>query len=920
MTEKKQTTVELEDGTEVVIEHPPEWSESRIKNYAVLNAPKKYTGALDDETDEISNTTLAMAGVLDRATAFVPDPFFTGSVMSTGPEIDQAREQFIRKTLGIPLDQELSLGEETVRALGDPMNLVGIGRTGAKSIFGKLAGTLGQTGEAVATTAASTAGARSARDATGIPAVDETLSALLGTVGGSSTALATSAGRVTLGAPLKLVEEGVAVARDAKADGSATQQSVSAKTNAVSEYLAEKRIQAHLNTIAESSSPGEIAEAARRASEIAESVPGLNLEGLAGALYGNTAVQNMMRNVAQHDPTFVENIKRNAQSNLDVLVDRLGEVTGIAGRVDETDLYNVANDIFEKQRQALDKEFEDKQDSFRRQMAEVNNRLSALSPTRVGEMATALATKVEIDLRGQVGRLYDAAKVSAKGIDLPEEVTSSLSKLAKSLKKEDPFGPESFTAKKLKSRWSPKTVKKEVFPGIEMDSVEIPKVPLQEIASLKKAINRDLSAQYKRFYSDPTAPAKVYRLLELQKQVNGAIDNLGQDPQFSPFVDKLREADAFYFEKLGLPMKAEGMLRINNTQFDKDVAYHLVNDTQKATDYINFVGETEGKAVLRHALRMQAEKKVFTNGSIDRQKLRNFLSNKTNQELIQLADMGAEFANLEQTASTILGTMERHKKAYDEQVKELSNGFFKSILNKNVNAAVREMINNPRRRKQILAEINKLDPSNRDMLLAGIRNSYITEGMLKSTKPLKQYFEDNLAASVDFFGKDYLKDLDTFAAAFDIVTDIDKALIKTIGTDTTLDLMKQYAGISADQAIGLMRNQILSTPRKFINAGSVMLLSKAQQRYYKKAAEILQDPEVIKKLANPPEETMAKTKEVLKFLKAGGEAGAEAWTGTVVPYYVEVLNAAGIFSQARVASAVNTEQEQERYRQQLQAQ
>jgi len=270
--------------------------------------------------------------------------------------------------------------------------------------------------------------------------------------------------------------------------------------------------------------------------------------------------------------------------------------------------------------------------------------------------------------------------------------------------------------------------------------------------------------------------------------------------------------------------------------------------------------------------------------------------------------MGREFSNLLRSSKTIRGTRERQQKHYNEQVKKISNGFFKSILNKNLNSVVREMTSNPKRRREILNEISSLNKNNKELIMAGIRNAFVTEGMIKTDKPLAKYMEDNRSAVIDIFGESYLSDLNKFGEIYDAVNKIDAAISKTLGSDPTMDLMQQYVGISAAQALGYFRNQVLSAQRKVLNAGSVIFQSKAQKRYYKLSAEMLQDPEVIRKLANPTTESWNKTKAVLKAVKAGKEISAEMLRDTVVPYYRIVLNDAGIFSSMRSFNAVAEEE------------
>lgn len=906
MANKTQSTITLEDGKEIVVQHPEGWSKQRVRLFALQNQPTSVKPAVADNTDPVTSADLLQAGILD----IVPDFFLKYALdvdrLADYNEFQAAREQFIRESVGIPADYELSTTEKIVRAAGDPFTYVGVGKTGAKTLLGQAVGSVGQLGEALLTTAGAVSAAESAQDLTGIPAIDEILSSSLGILGGTATGVAASGTRVTAAAPFKAAEEAYVAAKQAA--GKENYESISSKTNALSEYLAEKSVQNQINIIKNTTSPDEVARAINKIDEIKEFVPNLEMDGLAGALVDNPAVQDWMRKTAQHSPEFIAEMKKQATSNLEVLTDKLGEFTNVLGRVDETELYNVSETVFNKMLDKLEAQENARIEKFEEDMTKLTLRLDAESPDVVGQRAKELSNKVETELRAQADKLYDAATAGAAKIDLPIRYVTSLAKVAQTARTVDPFGVESRTAKQLRDTWMPKQTT-ETLDGVEVDIATVPPVKLTDLVSLKRAINTDLNKQYKLQYTDQFAPQRIEKLQVLKANVEGVIKDLQNNPETRMFARNLKKADKFYYEKLGLPMRASGMARINATQFNKDAAAHLTNDTQKARDYLAFVGEREGKQVLKHAMRMKAEKEVISeDGSVSPQKLRNFVRKKTNAELIELAGMGREFSNLLRSSKTIRGTRERQQKHYNEQVKKISNGFFKSILNKNLNSVVREMTSNPKRRREILNEISSLNKNNKELIMAGIRNAFVTEGMIKTDKPLAKYMEDNRSAVIDIFGETYLSDLNKFGEIYDAVNKIDAAINRTLGSDPTMDLMQQYVGISAAQALGYMRNQVLSTQRKILNAGSVIFQSKAQKRYYKLSAEMLQDPEVIRKLANPTTESWNKTKAVLKAIKAGKEISAELLRDTVVPYYRIVLNDAGIFSSMRSFNAVAEEE------------
>jgi len=282
-----------------------------------------------------------------------------------------------------------------------------------------------------------------------------------------------------------------------------------------------------------------------------------------------------------------------------------------------------------------------------------------------------------------------------------------------------------------------------------------------------------------------------------------------------------------------------------------------------------------------------------------------------------MAKLNKEFSDLNKTSKTIRGTRERHKANYDAKSEELSNGFFKMIMNQNLGGVVKSMRSNPAQRKQIMREVDRLTGKNKELILAGIRNTFVKQGMTSQTKPMADYMLENKAAVIDIFGAEYLGDLQKFGKVFDLVVKQANAVSKTLGSDLDLDTLQQTAGISVERSLGLFRNQILSAQRKIINAGSTIFLNKAQKRYYKAAAQMLSDPAVLKELANPPAESLTpikdRIKKTAKDVKDRGKAIskdiAADFKATVIPYYVEVLNNAGIFSALRSTAALQEEEE-----------
>ena len=943
------STITMADGTERSVQHPKDWSKKRVELWAYRNnKPKQVEG------ETVSVADLMSAQAVEELSYLIPDPIINWAMGAPlfpddgeqgafspmyGVDVEQynaaspegraqiaqqaqqenlqRKENLIRGIVGIPEDYEYTTTDLIVKEFGSPLTYAGLGRNFATTKLGKLLNTVGQAGEIAVSTPAAIYAQQSTRDLTGIQAVDDIISSTLGMVSGTATGMAAAGTRNIANVPFKVAEKGYVEAKDAVSGE--TVKTATDKANAVSELLAQKQIQAKLANISQTMKPDEVAKAVENIEDIKEFIPNLELEGISGAIVDNPVVAEVMRNVAQHDAEFVVELQRKAAQNFEALTDKLGDLSGSLGAIDETQLYDASVSVFNRQKEKLEKQNDKSVFKYQEDMAKLVNRLDAESPDMVGERIKTLASKRESELRAKADTLYNVAKSTARKESLPMKYAVRLANVAQTSKASDMFGPESRTAKQLRENWTPTKTLEEID-GIEVEMPTITEVSLADFGSLKKAISTDLTKLYQVRYKDPSAPQRIAKLEALRATVKGVLADMTVDPKTRKYAQQLNKADSFYYESIGLPMRADGMALINNTKFNQDTANHLVSSTQKARDYIDFVGEKEGVPVLRHAMRMKAEQAVIgADGTISQQKLANFLNNKTNQELINMAKLNKEFGDLNKTSKTIRGTRERHKSNYEAKAEELTSGFFKMIMNQNLGEVVKNMKSNPAKRKQVMAEVNKLTSKNKELILAGIRNTFVKQGMMGQNKPMADYMLENKAAVVDMFGAEYLSDLQKFGKVFDLVVKQTNAVSKTLGSDLDLDTLQQTAGISVERSLGLFRNQILSAQRKIINAGSTIFLNKAQKRYYKAAAQMLSDPEVLKQLANPPAESLTpmsdKVKKAAKSVaergRAVGKDIAADFKTTVIPYYVEVLNNAGIFSALRSTAAMQDEEQEE---------
>jgi len=104
----------------------------------------------------------------------------------------------------------------------------------------------------------------------------------------------------------------------------------------------------------------------------------------------------------------------------------------------------------------------------------------------------------------------------------------------------------------------------------------------------------------------------------------------------------------------------------------------------------------------------------------------------------------------------------------------------------------------------------------------------------------------------------------------------------SLGQTPVIDTIQDLTGVSIAEYAGTFRNQILSTERKIIHIVTKATTTSGKDKFYTKSAEVLLDPDVVNRLANPPKDDM-KT-----FVKETLE-GAGDYLKTVGTYYTDTL-------------------------------
>ena len=901
----KVSRVELEDGQVVTVEHPENWEDFRVEAFARLNAPlakkTESNGSTDNSEDDISTADLVKLGLSRFATQFVPDVFLYSkeerarelSNAMQGQPVENAaavNERLARRVAGVPEQAQLSTGQEVIASLSDPTALAaGPGRaagTVAKQLMqqatGKLVGpvatNLAETGakeflrrtlqaapSSVLSTTGGVVGAETAAEIAAESGVSPVGQEIAGVLGGAT--LGVSAGGVTAPA----VTTGAKVLRDLKNKATGGSNSL----NLASEAMANSMVKAEIERINQSTKPEEVAQSVESLTSLKEEIPDLGISGIIATLAENPVARNWIKKTTQNNKIFQKELFDTVKKDAGKLASKFDEILGADEEITRTLIENIMKRQFDK----LETQARDRVD---RQNVNIEKALDNLAvkltgkkdEVQVGNVANKLLDRKEAIIRKEASDLYKAAENIGKQLSLPEESVTSVYSQFKNVRLDDVFGPGSKTASLLEKKWSPKEVEDEAGNV----TLEIPTVTGLDLISLKKAVNSEISGLSRIRDRSSEQSQRLNRLYNLKDIVRQNIEDQGD---LSPdFVSQLKKADAFYYKELGLPLSAEGMRQFSSRKFDREAAQTLM-DYEKAKDYVNFVGPN-GLAVVRHAVRLKAEKAgvIDAGGQINQKKLDQFI--RRNDRLIRYSGLEAEFSDISGRLKTISGTQARHNDAYKEKSRELANGLFKAVSQKTLPSVVSEMVSSPAKRKYYLAEINKLNNQEKNLVLTGLRQEFL--GQAASSKgTMVDYINNNAEAVNDIFDKSYVRNVNKLAELKDLMGKVSSLLVDSLGATPVVDTLQQRAGFGIAELSGTLRNQVLSAERKAINLTMKSITSKGQEKFYSKSADVLVDPDVVARLANPP-------KEGLENFVKDSLRGSGDYLRSVKTFYTDVLN------------------------------
>ena len=276
-------------------------------------------------------------------------------------------------------------------------------------------------------------------------------------------------------------------------------------------------------------------------------------------------------------------------------------------------------------------------------------------------------TKVKVDVSP-----IDLAKVQARRNRTIDEQIADAYKDATL----DPntFGQRVSTLVAAKEDAALKSVKPlytEAFDIAKQKNVELPASSVDDIYNFVAGEQASDIFEINKQLRKTSEPADIRLLSELKSRVGGHIDNLDPD-----FVQAYRNADASYFQKVGLPFNSETLKAVDRKKFVEQIAPAIIGNKSNVDDFIKATGE-DGVRIARDAFYDSFSRAALKNDVLDPKAANKWLSK--NQGGISLVpDLEDELRSASNNVNALIAERNHldsaFKKVAGDQIVS-SNGF-----------------------------------------------------------------------------------------------------------------------------------------------------------------------------------------------------------------------------------------------------
>jgi hypothetical protein len=341
---------------------------------------------------------------------------------------------------------------------------------------------------------------------------------------------------------------------------------------------------------------------------------------------------------------------------------------------------------------------------------------------------------------------------------------------------------------------------------------------VEDLDSLKREINKQLRKT--------SEPADIRLLSELKSRVGGHIDNLDPD-----FVQAYRNADASYFQKVGLPFNSETLKAVDRKKFVEQIAPAIIGNKSNVDDFIRATGE-DGIRVARDAFYDSFSRAALKNDVLDPKAANKWLSK--NQGGVSLVPgLEDELRTASNNVASLIAERNRldsaFKKVAGDQI--VSSGGFKSPQE-----LVSKMYGDVNFTNKFMQQYG----ANKDAVNAA--RSFMLDDIIRAGDPIDMLNDRTKAAVFNrVFGPTYAQKVQDFALVSERLNK-DLTNVPFKGQTVPRTPIEQLTGIPLEQIISRINNPV---------SGPIYAITSLMSKFWAKKASDATEEKLKALLLNP---------------------------------------------------------------------
>jgi len=450
---------------------------------------------------------------------------------------------------------------------------------------------------------------------------------------------------------------------------------------------------------------------------------------------------------------------------------------------------------------------------------------TTLDPNAFGQRVSTLVAAKEDAAYKQVKPLYTEAFDIAKqkNVELPANSVDDIFNFVAGEQASDIFKTFPSIYNRVRAKFRPAEVEPSPILTAEgkpmtEGGIKFSAATVEDLDSLKREINKQLRKT--------SEPADIRLLSELKARVGGHIDNLDPD-----FVQAYRNADASYFQKVGLPFNSETLKAVDRKKFVEQIAPAIIGNKSNVDDFIKATGE-DGVRVARDAFYDSFSRAALKNDVLDPKAANKWLAK--NQGGVSLVPgLEDELRAASNNVSSLLAERNRldaaFKKVAGDQI--VSSGGFR-----NPQELVSKMYSDVNFTNKFMQQYG----ANKDAVNAA--RSFMLDDIVRSGDPVATLNDRTKAAVFNrVFGPTYAQKVQDFALVSERLNK-DLTNVPFKGETVPKTPIEQLTGIPPEQIISRIYNPV---------SGPVYAITSLMSKFWARKASDMTEEKLKALLLNP---------------------------------------------------------------------